>query len=306
VLDDGMLRMQNWERFERVMRPKVAGAWQLHRATRGMPLDFFVLFSSGVGLVGAHGQGNYAAANAFLDALAPMRRAEGLPAVSIAWGPWDEVGMTAAMDARARQRMTEVGLGAIGVDEGMAMLGRLLDAAPAQVAAMRIDWRRLASTFPPPPAWADLAEEPSTARPGQAAALEGLQNAAPAERMDLLIAHLRREVAGVLGWNSPDQVGPRERLFDLGMDSLTSVELRHRLEQSLGCSLPLTLAFDYPSVAALADFLAEQLDLATEDAEPDSVEEEIADEAAQRLAEMSDEEVESLLADKFKDLLEEP
>jgi len=307
VLDDGLLRFQDWPRFECVMAPKVAGAWNLHRLTRDLPLDFFVLFSSGVGLVGSHGQGNYAAANAFLDALAHARRAAGLPAVSIAWGPWAELGMTAAMDARARARMTEIGLHPIGREEGLAVLGRLLEGAPPHVAAMRVDWRRLAATFPPAPFWAELAEKPQPSREAAPAVLDRLRDAPPVERADLLIAHLRREVAGVLGWSSPERVGPRDKLFDLGMDSLTSVELRHRLERNLNCSLPLTLAFDYPSVAALAEYLTEQLDLAADirppEPTPSKKEPELPDDEARRVAAMSDEEVESLLADKFKDLL---
>jgi myxalamid-type polyketide synthase MxaB len=122
-----------------------------------------------------------------------------------------------------------------------------------------------------------------------------------------LIDHLRREVAGVLGWNSPERVGPRDKLFDLGMDSLSSVELRHRLERNLNCSLPLTLAFDYPSVAALADYLTEQLALAAGPAPPETTlpaqEPDPTDDEARRLAAMSDEEVESMLAEKLKGLL---
>jgi myxalamid-type polyketide synthase MxaB len=301
VLDDGMLRMQDWPRFEQVMRPKVAGAWYLHEFTKD--LDFFVLFSSGVGLVGAHGQGNYAAGNAFLDALAHYRRAKGQPALSIAWGPWADLGMTAGMDDHARARMAEVGLEPIDLDQGLAMFGRLLRSPLPHAAAMRIDWRRLAATFPPPPLWADLARDTETPREGPSAVLQQLRTVAGADRMDMLIGHLRSTVAGVLGWNSPDQVGPRQKLFDLGMDSLTSVELRTRLEGSLGCSLPLTVAFDYPSVEALADFVAQQLGLLDEEPAPPGVESEEVDEDAERLAAMSDEEVESLLAEKFKDLL---
>jgi myxalamid-type polyketide synthase MxaB len=283
------------------MRPKVAGAWYLHQLTE--ELDFFVLFSSGVGLVGAHGQGNYAAGNAFLDTLAHYRRARGQAGLSIAWGPWAELGMTAGMDDRARARMAEVGLEPIGLDEGLAMFGRLLRSRLPQAAAMRIDWRRLAATVPPRPLWADLASQTEAPQEGPSAVLKQLRGVATGDRMDMLIGHLRSTVAGVLGWNSPDQVGPRQKLFDLGMDSLTSVELRSRLERSLGCPLPLTVAFDYPSVEALADFIAQQLGLLDEEPAPTGVESEEMDDEAERLAAMSEEEVESLLAEKFKDLL---
>jgi myxalamid-type polyketide synthase MxaB len=296
-----MLQFHDWDRFEQVMRPKVAGAWHLHQLTSD--LDFFVLFSSGVGLVGAHGQGNYAAANAFLDALAQYRRALGLPAASIAWGPWAEVGMTARMENRARTRMNEAGLHGIPLDDGLDMFGRLLHRAPPLIAAMRIDWPRLAATLPPAPSWAELAEAPAEAGRQHAAALEQIRCTSPSDRMDALIGYLRGEVAAVLGWKSAEQVGPRQKLFDLGMDSLTPVELRHRLETGLGCSLSLTVAFDYPSVEALAEYLAQRLELLREERVAPEQQAEELDEHARRLAEMSDEEVESLLADKFKDLL---
>ncbi|MBM4094743.1 MAG: SDR family NAD(P)-dependent oxidoreductase, partial [Planctomycetes bacterium] len=181
VLDDAMLVFQDWGRFERVMRPKVAGAWYLHELARD--LDFFVMFSSGVGLIGSHGQGNYASANAFLDGLAAHRRALGLPAVSIAWGPWSNVGMTSRMDERARTRMSDVGLHGVALAEGLEMLGRLIRQAPPLVAAMRIDWPRLAATFPPAAAWADLVHSPTHVRQSPAAVLEQIQNAPPDERL---------------------------------------------------------------------------------------------------------------------------
>ena len=233
--------------------------------TSSRDLDFFVMFSSGVGLIGSHGQGNYASANAFLDGLAAHRRALGLPAVSIAWGPWSNVGMTSRMDERARTRMSDVGLHGVGLAEGLEMLGRLIRQAPPLVAAMRIDWPRLTATFPPAAAWADLVHSPASVRQRPAAVLEQIQNAPPDERLDVLVAHVRGEVAAVLDWKSIEQVGIRQKLFDLGMDSLTSVELRHRLEASLGCSLPLTVAFDYPNVESLANYLAGQLKLRGDD-----------------------------------------
>ena len=119
----------------------------------------------------------------------------------------------------------------------------------------------------------------------------------------LVLEHVRGEVASVLGWTSPDQVGLQQKLFELGMDSLTSVELRHRLEKSLGCSLPLTVAFDYPNAEALAAYMLQQLRLQAEEPSEDEQPADEPDEEAERLAEMSEEEVESLLAEKFKDLL---
>src|SRR5439155_22307680 len=117
---------QHWQRVERVLAPKLAGAWNLHRLTREMPLDFFVLFASVAALLGSPGQGNYAAANAFLDALAHHRRALGLPALSINWGQWDEAGMATGLGEREQRRLSAPGLGRIGTRQGLEALGHLL------------------------------------------------------------------------------------------------------------------------------------------------------------------------------------
>jgi acyl carrier protein len=296
-----MLRLQNWDRFERVLRPKIAGAWHLHRLTED--LDFFVLFSSGVGLVGAHGQSSYAAANAFLDALAHYRRASGLPAVSIAWGPWADLGMTARISAQSRQRMAEVGLVPIAPADGLKAFGLLLQAELPLVAAMRVDWAQLAAVLPPAPLWAELARASSSTDSRPSTIMEQLRSLPPADARERLVEHLRGEVAAVLAWKSSARIGPRQKFFDLGMDSLTSVELRQRLERSLGCALPLTVAFDYPNVEALAEYVALQVQLFEEDSTPTTRPAQESDAQAARLAEMSDAEVEALLVKKVKELM---
>ncbi len=147
VLDDGVLLQQNRERFETVMAPKIWGAWLLHDLTRDLPLDFFVLYSSAAALFGSAGQGNYAAANAFLDALAHQRRAEGLPALSINWGAWAEAGMAATVDHNRRQ-WTQRGFGLIAPDQGIQALGQALRLGIPQVAVLPIDWPQLLQHFP--------------------------------------------------------------------------------------------------------------------------------------------------------------
>ena len=142
VLDDGPLVQQEWDRFAEVMAPKVQGAWELHAATEDLPLDFFVLFSSVASLLGSAGQGNYAAANAFLDGLAHYRRAQGLQALSINWGPWAEVGMAAALEERTRQRQTERGFHFIEPTQGTRALGEVLERSYPQLAVLPLDWPR--------------------------------------------------------------------------------------------------------------------------------------------------------------------
>ena len=148
VLDDGTLRNLDWPRFEAVLRPKVAGAWNLHRATLADPLDVFVLYSSAAALLGASGQANYVAANAFLDALAHHRRAIGRPALSINWGAWDEAGMAARLDDGQRSRLTQTGVALIDPALGDRLLGQLLAAPAAQVGVIPVDWREVVRRSP--------------------------------------------------------------------------------------------------------------------------------------------------------------
>ncbi len=144
VIDDAMLAEQSTQRFEKVMAPKAQGAWNLHQLTVGLPLDFFVLFSSAAALLGSPGQGNYASANSVLDALASVRRARGLPALSVQWGGWAEVGMAAGLDESHRRRSAETGFPAIEPAEGIRMLDDLLFGShAAQVAALPLVRSRL-------------------------------------------------------------------------------------------------------------------------------------------------------------------
>jgi acyl carrier protein len=173
------------------------------------------------------------------------------------------------------------------------------------VAALQVDWGRLAASIPLSPLWAAFAGASARQRTEAGALVAALRGAPKESRLSTLIDHVRRQLIAVLGWDSPAQIGSRQKLFDLGVDSITSVELQHSLEKTLGCSLPLTVAFDYPTVEALARFLAKELDLELAAAPPVSAEREPEELPAQveRVAAMSDEQIESLLAEKFQDLL---
>jgi NAD(P)-dependent dehydrogenase (short-subunit alcohol dehydrogenase family) len=249
VLDDGVLANQTAERFVRVLTPKVRGAWELHLQTQTLPLDFFVCFSSAAPLLGAAGQGNYAAANAFLDSLAHHRRARGLPGVSINWGPWAGAGMAAQL----RSRFQAHGEGMIEPAAALRAFTRVLAHGFAQVAVMRVDWDRYAVAYPA----AEFLSELWTNAPGPTLR-QRLREAPPERRIGLLEEFVLSEAARVLG-HSPEAV-PRSRGFaDLGMDSLGAIELRTRLEQALECRLPTTLAFDYPTAEALVAHLRDRL-----------------------------------------------
>ena len=259
VLDDGVLAQQSWERFQTVLAPKVQGAWNLHRLTREVPLDFFVLFSSSAALLGSPGQGSYAAANAFLDALAQHRRGLGLPATSIAWGPWAGVGM-AATRTESRQRWAALGVGAIAPEQGLEVLGRVLAEEPTRVGVLPIDWARFLRTFPGsvPKLLADLA--PAALRGERPAGLLGrLAQVAVAERAEVLATHLQGEVARVLGLASARLPERQTGLMELGLDSLMALELRNRLQADLDQPLSATMIFDYPTIEALSHHLAEKI-----------------------------------------------
>lgn len=268
VLDDGMLRSHAWERFAKVMAPKVEGAWNLHVLTQDMPLDFFVLFSSMASLLGSPGQGNYAAANAFLDALAHHRRAQGLPGLSINWGTWAEVGMAASLGSHNQHRLTALGMDTIALKQGLQVLGQLFQHTDAQVGVVPVKWSQFMQQFTDdtaPPLLAELAreagslvlaEQPSVQ---QLEFLKRLSKVPPRDRQELFLAHVRDQVTKVLGLSPSHSLEPHQGFFDIGMDSLTSVELRNRLQTTLGRSLPSTLIFDYPTLNALAGYLASEM-----------------------------------------------
>ena len=268
VLDDGVLLEQDLERFATVMAPKVAGAWTLHTHTQRLPLDFFVLFSSGASLLGSPGQGNYAAANAFLDALAHHRRALGLPALSINWGPWAEVGMAARLRDQDQRRHMDQGVGLIPPAQGVQVLGELLRQRSAQVGVLIIDWTMLLGQVPVDarsPVYSRVAlESPArqNADPGATPRhelLRQLEEVPPGKREAILLAHVQEQVVKVLGLNPSRPPGQQEGLTEIGMDSLMAVELRKRLEASVARSLPATLAFENPTIEAISAYLSKEL-----------------------------------------------
>ncbi|MEU7135798.1 type I polyketide synthase, partial [Streptomyces sp. NPDC046261] len=263
VLDDGVIGSLTPERLAAVLRPKVDAAWNLHRATEHLELHTFVTFSSAAGTFGNPGQANYAAGNAFLDALAQYRRAAGLPAASLAWGPWTkDSGMTGALQDAAAQRIARSGMPELSPEEGVALFDAALTTAEAVVLPVRLDLAALRAQGEIHPLLRGLirtsARRSATAGPGAAAAADLAQrlNAlSVAERHDVLLDVVRGQIAVVLGHAGAETVAPERAFQDLGFDSLTSVELRNRLSALTGVRLPATLLFDYPTPAELVDHL---------------------------------------------------
>ncbi|MBD2773049.1 polyketide synthase [Iningainema tapete] len=261
VLDDGVLQQLHWESFRQVMAPKVQGAWNLHLLTQNLPLDFLVLFSSCASLLGSAGQANYVAANAFLDALAFYRRSKGVPCTSINWGAWGEVGM-AARNQQVIERLNHIGMGAIAPEQGLQVLEQLFLEQPIRVGVVPLNWSQFReeqwTASPFFTNFTKVSEQPSK----QSVTVKFRQKleAVPVrERKDLLVAHVSSHVAQLLGWNPSNPLDFRRGFFEMGMDSLTSIELRNRLQTSLGSPLPSTLVFDYPTVEELVDYLAQEV-----------------------------------------------
>ena len=262
VLDDGVITQQSHERFLCVMEPKVSGTWQLHTLSQELPLDFFICFSSIASLLGSPGQANYAAANAFMDALMHHRRQHGLPGLSINWGPWGQVGMAAGLETRDHVRWQDQGLRALAPESALNHFTDMLrEQLWPQVGVVDVNWDRyieqVAATTPP-----FLTElmrrNPQPFLPASSRLRNDLQSLPDTERLMALSEAIRRQVARILG-ASVDEIGMDQGFFELGMDSLTSVELRNFLQSALGCPVPLTLTFDYPTTERLAEHLIQQV-----------------------------------------------
>ncbi|MCX6048528.1 MAG: SDR family NAD(P)-dependent oxidoreductase, partial [Chloroflexi bacterium] len=244
VLDDGILLQQNWERFVKVLAPKMWGAWHLHTLTQEMPLDFFVLYSSIAGLLGNQGQANHAAANVFLDTLAAYRQAQGLPALSIAWGPWAEIGAAAHLQAS----MAAQGMQMIDPQRGIQIFAHLLNQPQAHMGVLPIN-RSLRATAPKA---GRLTAAPAIPEKNLRQELAALL---PDVRFARIANHVETQLAYVLGWSASKRIDPKAIISELGLDSLMAVELRNRLQEALAVKLSPVLVFEYPTLEKLSQHL---------------------------------------------------
>jgi aryl carrier-like protein/short-subunit dehydrogenase len=304
VLDDGLVTELDRPRVARVMAPKAAGAWNLHLATADRELDFFVLFSSVIGVLGAPAQAGYAAANAFLDALAHMRRSQGLPAVSIDWSGWSEIGMAAEASRNGRSIISEVGT--LSPEQGVEALGRLLDASEPQVAVLPFRWGRWRELFPSfsrLPLLRELveaeADEHRATRAEDLAAASRILAAGEDERPDLIAAYLQQELARVLE-TEPEALDVDAPLTHVGLDSLMALEVKNRVETTHGIELPIVGLIEDPTITNLATQVAGLL--TGSETEPGAGQADGAEEAAaataeilETLDELSDQELDALL-----------
>jgi myxalamid-type polyketide synthase MxaB len=318
VLEDGALVRQTWPRFAAVLAPKVVGAWNLHRLTAGCSLDFFVLFSSIAALLGSRGQGNHAAANAFLDGLAHLRKMQGLPALSINWGAWTEIGAAARHNVESRIRLQ--GVDSFSPGEGLIILDKLLSSNLTQVGVMPVNWHVFLRQYPRGKGTAYYSafhleagglSSPSIPgegkRPASAVFMDELEKAPDHKWEQLIRNHIRKLAVKVLALSEEDEIEDDRPLHELGMDSLMAVELRNLLKSSLRLekALAATLVFDYPTISELAGFiynrLAESKGMISEKSEAGKTS--VCQEGSTTLDEveqLSDDEVDRLLADRTK------
>ncbi|MFM9629046.1 SDR family NAD(P)-dependent oxidoreductase [Streptomyces galilaeus] len=252
VLDDGVIAELTPERVAHVWRPKADGAAHLHRLTAGLPLEMFLLVSSAAGVLGNAGQGNYAAANVFLDQLAHHRRAQGLPATSVSFGAWAGEGLAA--EHADLDRMARLGHRALTPDQGRDLAELALRRGTPHLVAFSLDLPRLREHVTGTALWRSLLPAPRTA--GQGGGLADRLAALPeAERAERVLALVREEASRALGLRSAEAVRPDQPLRELGMDSVTAVELRNRIGARLAAKLPATLLFDHPTPERLARHL---------------------------------------------------
>lgn len=260
VLDDGLLLQQDWQRFKQVLQPKVLGAWNLHRITQKYELDRFVLFSSASSVMGAAGQANYSAANSFLDTLAHARQAQGLPAIAINWGGWQNMGLAA--NTQVKQGWEKQGISTIPLEQGLEILEQLLSNSTAQTAVIPINWSQWSKHNQTKPFYthlvSQLANSTNSAQSEKVISWQQqLANSNPQNRQSLLIQLIKQELAQILGINDMGAIDNTQGFSELGLDSLSSVELRNKLQINLDIKLSATALFDYPNVQAIANHIAD-------------------------------------------------
>jgi NAD(P)-dependent dehydrogenase (short-subunit alcohol dehydrogenase family)/acyl carrier protein/SAM-dependent methyltransferase len=247
--------------LQTILHPKLAGAWLLHQHTQTQELDFFVLFSSAAAIWGSAGAAHYAAANSFMDALAHYRHTLDLPALSINWGRLAERGMLTNTEDRL---LAAIGMDAIPVPEAISAMGRLIAANVPQQTVARIDWPRFKAHYEVRgrrPLLDEVGLEPSPAlnklTSDETLFRETLDRVEPTAKRAVLVRFLQHELASVLLFAADEDVDTHQGFFEMGMDSLTAVELQQRLERELGVKLPAAVLFNYPTVEALVDHFAE-------------------------------------------------
>lgn len=316
LLDDAVLRDLTRERFDTVMAPKVHGSWNLHSLTLDRPLDVFVLFSSLSATIGSPGQGNYASANAFMDALAHHRRAKGMVGMSINWSAWSEVGMAAALAGREEQRWASRGAYPISPVRGMETMQHLMEQDCTQVSVLPVKWPKFFQSIPPgsePTFLYDLAREvrATAAVEGPPELLIMLKEVTEGEKFDVVIKYISEQAAVVMGVDVSELPDIRRPLNELGFDSLMAVELCNLVGRSIGEQLNPMMLFDYPTLEALAGHLAgdvlgielpNSLTSGNGKADEEPAKDAVREQALAEVEQLSEEDMRSLVEDHIEKL----
>ena len=247
VIDDRAISNQDWNSFSKVLAPKIQGAWNLHELTQKYDIESFILFSSASSLLGSAGQTNYCAANAFLDVLAHARRAQGLPAIAINWGAWQNTGL--ASEVKTINSLKQKGIDAIEPGLAVNILEQLLLESPTQIGVIPIDWEKYNNPITP------LDRDSIHPQIANINLKQQLIDTDPSQRLDMAIAQLSQQVGNILGIEEIEQIDFDLGFSELGLDSLSSVELRNKLQFSYYLKLSATAIFDYSHIKGLANYL---------------------------------------------------
>ena len=269
TLDDGLLVEQNAVRFEQVMQTKIDGTWNLHDLTKDLNLELFVNFSSISSWFGASGQGNYAAANAFLDAFSQYRNGLGLPTLTINWGPVDKVGMATRLAPQAKAQLAHQGIDMLDLKKGLALMDYLILQQATNTAIVPLRKQKMQQAFEKrlgkiPAFFSKILQTPTT-KNTESDLVKQLSQLTEEKRSKHLIQSLQQEIAQVLGISNVKEVNPEKPLQEFGLDSMMAVELRNKLAQQAQLQLPSTLLFDYPTIAELSSYLLEHIQLDQQD-----------------------------------------
>jgi acyl carrier protein len=261
------------------------------------------MFSSAASILGSAGQANYCAANAFLDALAYYRRDRGLPATTINWGTWANIGMAARLNEQDKTRLTQQGMSTIVDKLGLQILEEILDRDITQIGVLPIDWSVFTEQFSNN-STLSFFEKVVDKTQQKPELLQQLELVTTNNRIQILIFHLRTQIAKILGIKSPETIDIEQGLTELGMDSLSSVELRNKLQTDLQCSLPSTLIFDYPNVNAIANYLNRKLfSLDSNKLTESNDKDENVDLAITEVQNLSEEEAEAMLLEELENIM---
>lgn len=296
ILDDGILEHQNENRFRVVMKPKVQGTWNLHKLTEHLVLDYFVMYSSIASCLGSPAQGNYAAANAFLDAFVSFRKYKGLAATTINWGPWSEVGMAHANSDLKKYEL--IGLNAISPSQGKEILDFVLKTEQEQIVAVDINWDKYKKILPLSQQWIvpthSAVVNTSSQEERTYDIIQRLATLENADKKKIIVEFLQAESARILGYDASQKMDIEVPFNELGFDSLSAVELKNVLSSAFDIKLQPTVVFQYPTIHALAGFIYTHFD--KKDAPIETpVKEENKEKLEEMLGQLSDEEMNNVL-----------